>query len=111
MTVKRKTKTIIIMLSLNIIFFAASGILYAFNKTRAAIENEPVYVSSVSTSDIVSIKCDLQENDESYELQKNGDSWICINREGFPLNGDSVDNLIQKTQNLTAARMVSSESV
>ncbi len=108
---KSKKTALITLFVLNIAVYSAFGAMFAINKAEEKNINQPVYVSNVTTGEITSIKCDFPASGEaSFELNKNGDSWTCLSEQDFPLNSEAIAALIEKTQNLTAARMVASNT-
>lgn len=60
-----------------------------------------------TTGDIVSINC--QNEDMPFEFDLKDGSWVLASDETFPVSTETVNEFLEKANNLVAARLVSSD--
>lgn len=99
-------KIITVLVVLNIVVFGVFGILRHQNNIAASADTN-IYVSEKTTGDIVSINC--QNDSMPFDFELKDSSWVLASDETFPVSSDTVNEFLEKANNLVAARLVSSD--
>ena len=99
-------KIITVLVVLNIVVFGIFGVLRHQNNIAASADTN-IYVSEKTTGDIVSINC--QNEDMPFEFNLKDSSWVLASDETFPVSTETVNEFLEKGNNLIAARLVSSD--
>lgn len=103
----KQIKAVVILLVLNIAVYAAYGAMHYTNIKNMSADTNVYVANERTTDDIVSIQS--EGTDGSFAINFNGTSWTVEGKENFPISSDALSKLIEKANNLTAARKISSD--